>query len=357
MRHATLASAAVVVLLLAGAPVRAQDPIDGLLYGRFQDYLESLRAQAGIPGLSAAIVGRDAVLWEAAFGRQDLERLIATRTDTPFHLDGLTQVFTASLVLRCAEEGRLSLDNTIGQYVSSSPYADVTLRQALSHTSGPADNLVFDYRPERLAPLAAVVRSCASDSFRETVGNLFDRLAMRESVPGPDASRLKPPAEGIPSPAVATRYADVLERLAVPYAVDRQGRASPASYSATTLTPAEGLVSTVRDFANFDLALKRDVLLRARTLALAWQAPVAQDGRALPHGLGWFVQTHDGEPVVWQFGAGEDGSSSLVVTLPGPGLTLILLANSNGLVKSFPLEEGDVAASPFGKVFLGLFAR
>ena len=204
MRQAALAFAAA-VLLLAGVPVHADDPIDGLVYGRFRDYLESLRTQAGIPGLSAAIVGRDAVLWESAFGWQDLERSIATRADTPFHLDGLTQVFTASLVLRCAEEGRLSVDDPIGRYVPASPEGNATIRQVLSHTFGPADNLAFDYRPERLAPLSAVVRMCASDSLRETVGNLFDRLAMRDSVPGPDAAGLTPPPQGGPRPAEGAR--------------------------------------------------------------------------------------------------------------------------------------------------------
>ena len=109
-------------------PVHADDQSDGLIFGRFGDYVESLRAQAGIPGLAAAIVGRDAILWERAFGWQDLERSIATRTDTPFHVDGVTQVFTAALVLRCVEEGRLSLDDTIGRFVSTSPNANATIR-------------------------------------------------------------------------------------------------------------------------------------------------------------------------------------------------------------------------------------
>jgi hypothetical protein len=51
-------------------------------------YFESLRLQAGIPGLAASIIGPDEVIWEQAFGRQDNERFIATRADTPFHLDG-----------------------------------------------------------------------------------------------------------------------------------------------------------------------------------------------------------------------------------------------------------------------------
>ena len=356
MRQTALASA-VAVLLLAGVPVHADDPVDGLIFGRFGEYVESLRAQAGIPGVAAVIVGRNAILWERAFGRQDLERSIATRTDTPFHVDGLTQVFTASLVLRCVEEGRLSLDDRIGRFVSSSPNANATIRQILTHTSGPPDNLVFDYLPERLGPLAAAIRNCATDSFRETVANLFDRLAMRDAVPGPDAIHLTPPAEGIPSPSAVARYTSVLERLAVPYAVDQQRRASRSQYAAATLTPATGLISTARDFARFDLALKQDVLLHPETLAVAWRPPSDRGGRPLPHGVGWFVQTYNGQTVVWQFGVAENGSSSLVVTMPGPGLTLILLANSNGLVKPFPLAAGNVTATPFGKVFLGLFVR
>lgn len=356
MRHSAPALA-VAILLLAGAPVRADERIDGLIFGRFRDYVESLRTQAGIPGLAAAIVGPDAILWDEAFGWQDLERSIATRTDTPFHLDGLTQVFTASLALRCVEEGRLSLDDEIGRLVPASPEPSATIRQVLTHTSGPPDDLVFDYRIRRLGPLASAVRGCSGDSFRESVANLFDRLAMTDSVPGPDAAHLKPPAEGVPSRSAAARYAGVIERLAVPYAVDQQGQASRSGYSATTLTAGTGVISTVLDFARFDLALKRDVLLKADTLAVAWRAPFGRSGQPLPHGMGWFVQTYRGETVVWQFGAGEDGSSALVVTMPGPGLTLVMLANSNGLVEPFPLEAGDLTASPFARVFLGLFVR
>ena len=43
----------------------------GLVLNRFGDYVESLRAQAGIPGLAAAIVGTNDILWEGAFGLPD----------------------------------------------------------------------------------------------------------------------------------------------------------------------------------------------------------------------------------------------------------------------------------------------
>ena len=96
---------------------------------------------------------------------------------------------------------------------------------------------------------------------------------------------------------------------------------------------------------------------RPETLGAAWSPQIGRDHALLPYGIGWFVQSYNGEPVVWQFGQTENASSSLMITLPSRGLTLILLANSDGLTKAFPLSAGDVSVSPFARVFLGLFAR
>jgi hypothetical protein len=92
-------------------------------------------------------------------------------------------------------------------------------------------------------------------------------------------------------------------------------------------------------------------------LALAWQPPVGPDGQRQPHGLGWFVQSYNGETIVWQFGVSPGASSSLIVTVLGRGISLVLLANSDGLSAPYPLANGDVTASPFAKLFLGLFLR
>ena len=136
-------------LLCLRPPASAQ----GLVFELFAEYLEPLRVQAGIPGLAAAIVGTDDILWEQAYGQQDVARSVATRMDTPFHIDGLTETMTASLVLRCVEDRRLLLDDRAGEFVPSSPDADATIAQLLTHTSGAADNLVYAYRPQRREPL------------------------------------------------------------------------------------------------------------------------------------------------------------------------------------------------------------
>src|SRR5437879_5351428 len=132
---------------------------DNLVLDRFSGYVESLRLQAGIPGLSVAIVGGNDILWEHPYGQQDVERALPMRTDTPFHLDALTQIFTAAVVLRCTEEGRLSLDDRIGKFKEGTPDPNATIRQLLTHTSGAPDNLAFAYRPDRLAALTAAVRA------------------------------------------------------------------------------------------------------------------------------------------------------------------------------------------------------
>jgi CubicO group peptidase (beta-lactamase class C family) len=324
--------------------VHADDPL--LVLDRFASYLESLRTQAAIPGLAASIIGPGYVMLERVFGRQNVERSVQVSPITPFHLDGVTQIVTATLVLRCAEENRLSLDDQL---------AGATLQQLLSHTSQQPNGLVFAYRLERLDALAPVVAACTGESFRRSVADLLERMAMTDSVPGPDAATL--PVSDSFDQSTIDRYKRVMDRLATGYTVSTQGTAATSSYSASTLRPWSGLITTVRDFAKFDLALKKGVLLHKDSIwQAAWTAPLGANGRPLPHGLGWFVQSYNGELVVWQFGSGN-ASSSMVVMIPNRGLTLILLANSAGLTKGFNLAAGDVSVSPFAKAFLGTFLR
>ena len=69
------------------------------------------------------------------------------------------------------------------------------------------------------------------------------------------------------------------------------------------------------------------------------------------------MQTYNNEPVVWQFGVGANASSSLVITLPARGITLVMLANSDGLAKPSKLAAGDITASPFARMFFQLLVK
>jgi CubicO group peptidase (beta-lactamase class C family) len=174
---------------------------------------------------------------------------------------------------------------------------------------------------------------------------------MADTVPGIDAPTLLPPAEDLAPLDVANRYASVLTRLATTYQV-LDGRAVATPHTSLTLAPSTGLVATARDLAKMDVGFKQGLLIGPETLAAAW-TPQMVGGLPGPTGLGWFVQVVNGELIVWQYGV-SSVSSSFMMSLPNRRLTMILLANSSGLVEPFVLAPGDVTASPFARVFLGL---
>lgn len=364
MRRVALALTTAIVMFGAlGAPTRAADNLVlSAVLSRFSDYLESLRTQAGIPGLAVGLVSATDVVWEHGFGYQDVERSIATRIDAPFAVDGLTQTVVAALTLRCSAErgSTFSIDDPASKYAPNSIDPTATLGMLMTHTSRAAGGLVFSYRMDRLAALAPADAMCTDSTFRAGILGpaplgLFSRFAMIESVPGTDIGNLKAGDEGFDQPTL-DRFADLLTRTAVPYTVDGKGKATAAPAPPTPLTPAGGLLMSVRDLERFDLALKSGAMVPPDTLAAAWTAPVGANGQPLPHGQGWFVQAYNGEPIVWQYGEGA-ASSSMMIAAPRRGLTLILLANSAGLVRSMNLAAGDVTVSPFARVFFGIFLR
>ncbi len=342
-----IAAAGVAAALVVGVRVHAAD---NLLLQRFGDYLEALRVQTGIPGMAAIIVGSNDIAYERTFGQQDVERSLPTSGNTPFHVDGLTQTMTAVLVLQCAEQGRISLDDQIVRFAPGNPDEGATVRQILTHT---ASNGAFSYQPQRYDVLKTVVDHCNPlGSFRTAVfSNVLERFGMNDSVPGPDAVGVPASPAGIGQAAI-DRFKSNMDRLAVPYAVDSQKRATKSQYPTTGLRGGAGLIASARDYARFDLALKTGSLIGFDTLSAAWNPPGGK-----PHALGWFVQNYNGEKVVWSFGQGDNASSSLVIILPARSMTLVLLANSDGLSKSFNLANGDVSTSPFAKLFLELFVK
>jgi hypothetical protein len=84
--------------------------------------------------------------------------------------------------------------------------------------------------------------------------------------------------------------------------------------------------------------------------------PACSDGgQVQPYGLGWFVQEHAGTKLVWHYGWAPYAYSSLILKVPDQGVTLILLANSDGASAEFDLGAGDVLRSPFARAFLRRF--
>jgi CubicO group peptidase (beta-lactamase class C family) len=322
---------------------------------RVEQYFESLRQQAGIPGLSAAIVQDRQVVWERGFGFADVERSIPATPDTPYPIGGLTSVLSAIQALQCVEDGRLSLDHRAADLLPGFNESTSTLRDVLSHVT-PARRFVYD--PPRYDVVAAAIKACKGRTLRASlVESLFEQAGMMQSVPGHDFT-IWSKATATQFPAAALdRYARVIGNMARPYRSNGRGKPTPTTFSPSTgLTGASGAVSSAHDLARLQSSLDRRALLSPETLLEAWTPMRLADGRVSPHGHGWFAQVYEGQLVVWQFGVIADAFSALQITLPQQGITLILLANSDGLVEPFPLANGDLSASPFARLFLRLFS-
>jgi CubicO group peptidase (beta-lactamase class C family) len=317
------------------------------------NYLEGLRRQAGIPGMSAAVVREGVVIWEKGYGYQNTASRIPATPDTPYLVGDLSGTLTAVMLLECYERRQLYLTDPIRKYGAQLPEANVTVAQVLSHTMPGAEE-PFSYSLERYGQLTAVMEHCGeARSYRKSVALLLDRTAMQDSVPGTDLYSDSVLREGEFDAEDVARYRRVLDRMAVPYKVDNRLRAERAELAPMGMSAAGGLVSTVRDLAKLDAALDSNVILQQESIDMAWN-PVKVGEFVSPMGLGWFVQNHRGERVVWHFGNIGNAYSSLVLKLPDRKTTFILLANSDGLSATFQLPAGNVTNSLFAALFLRL---
>ena len=340
----TFRIAAVVSLALA---LGQQSSAQSLTFSLLERYLESLREQAAVPGISAAVVQNGSIVWEKGFGLQDVERLVVPRPDTPYPVTDLSQTFAATVLLdQCVDHGNLEVTDRVRRWISQYPDGVSTVQQLLAHASSSG---TYQYDPARYEDLGGVVEQCSGSRYAvKLTADILDTLGMTDTVPGEDLTDPASPNRRQYTAERLSRYAAVMSRLAVPYKVDSRGRPTATAYSGKALTTSSGIVSTVRDLARFDGAIND--LVDPGTRDLAWRR-----AGSLPTGLGWFVQTYNNETLVWHFGVARDAYSSLILKIPRKGLTFILLANSDGLSAPYSLEKGDVTKSLFATVFLKLF--
>jgi CubicO group peptidase (beta-lactamase class C family) len=339
--------AALVVSIVVASHASAQQE---LTFSLFERYLDALRVQANIPGMSAAIVLNEQVTWRKGFGLSDVEHSVTARPDTPYNVSGLTEALSSALLLeQCVETGHAGLDDQVQQHVAAFSDANTTMRDLLAHRSSTG---AFKYDPSRFASLTPLAETCVGKGtpFRQALSErIFDRLGMSDSVPAQNVEDASADDRVQFDSSQLDRFQGVLKRMALPYRVSG-GSVSVNTGVARSVDAATGAISTVLDLARFDAALDGAVLLHRETMTAMWS-----NGSGLPTGLGWFVQDYNGQKLYWQFGYTPGAYSSLILKVPSSHLTLIMLANSDGLSAPFSLQDGDVNASLFARTFLRLF--
>ena len=137
-----------------------------------QELLDRLRAEAGAPGGILGVSAGDGPALVVASGCADRETGRLMTPDTPYFLGSITKTYTAVTILRLAEEGRLSLDDTVARFLPSFPGgSEITVRHLLSHTSGLKDFYMYLYfRPDREEMIRLVTKRWTEKELLELAG-------------------------------------------------------------------------------------------------------------------------------------------------------------------------------------------
>ncbi len=146
---------------------------DAALQAALHIALENAVAESNFPGISISVTSPDGSIWTRTQGFSDLENQTPLTSDDRFVIGSVTKVFTATTVLQLAEEGKLTLDDPMSQWVpeiaARIPNGEqITIRQLLGHTSGIRDDSA-DLRAAYLENPEIAQREWTPEDFLELI--------------------------------------------------------------------------------------------------------------------------------------------------------------------------------------------
>jgi D-alanyl-D-alanine carboxypeptidase len=340
-------SAAAMLACLALTPIAsaADRSVSGTTGERLLRVVKSELHREALPGAIVGVQRDGRAPWVVARGVANLQTQRRMRPDSHVRIGSVTKSFVTTLVLRLAQEGRVSLDDPISRYVAGVPNGDaITLRQLANMTSGIADlfaneDFTVDYftgetfTPARLVQLGVALPPVFapgtgwsySNTNTDLLGLVIERVtgqplaqALRRSVFGP----LRMRSSSLPSePRIPKPFSYGYTRQTINH------RLGDATYNTPTATwAAGGIVSTVRDLLRAapmfgtGRPLLNAATQRAREQWVEFppNSPIQQYGLGVFRFNGWIG--HNG---------GIPGYTAIAWYLPQRGLSLVVSVNSD----------------------------
>ncbi len=345
---------ALALLLAAGCGGARQRPelqkvLDGLVTG----------PSTVAPGATAYVAGPHGT-WSGSAGLANVTTGERMRPDARMRLESVSKLWTATLILQLAGEGRLRLDDTVEHRLPGLlPYGDrITIRELLNHTSGMIDNndigrdpahyvaLVKD--PELRAQLTSIYRRVLEDpstTFSPLVWIRFAAWVPLLSKPGTQYhySNIGYEVLGLIAARTAGEPLGALyrDRIAKPlglssaaydpqgdiagphpvgYSVGANGKSVAATAWGTGGIGAEGgIVASAQDEARFLVALMQGKLLKpAQLAAMKTVSPAASYGLGTtvePSGCAGSVYGHNGGGAAFSTSVFVSGDGTRVAVL------------------------------------------
>jgi CubicO group peptidase (beta-lactamase class C family) len=358
-------------LLLALAALGAQAPPPAAVPARaaaldaatFEKKVEELlTAHRAVNDFSGAVlVARQGKpLVAKGYGYANVEWQIPNTTTTKFRIGSITKQFTSMLIMQLREQGKLKLEDSLCLYVTPCPesWKPVTVHHLLTHTSGiPTYTGIPSWRatsmvPKKVDDIVALVRDLPlqwtpGDKFAYNNSGYYLLGVVIEKATGQKYEQALQDMILAPLGLADTGYdwsRTILPRRASGYSGRASALTNAAALDMQQPYAAGALYSTVEDLLKWDQALYTERLLPNAAKEIMW-TPV-KDGYA----YGWTI----GQPEPALFGGykriahggGINGFSSVIVRLPDPNLTFIVLANNDTANAS--AVGRDLAAIYFG---------
>jgi CubicO group peptidase (beta-lactamase class C family) len=374
-RHGPLFAAALALVLFAGfAPaMRAQSPAAApavpaqpaaLAPAELEKKIDDLlAAHARVNGFSGSVLlaSRGTPLFAKGIGLANVEWQVPNTTKTKFRIGSITKQFTSMLVMQLREQGKVKLEDSVCVHVSPCPEAwkPVTIHHLLTHTSGiPTYTGIAAWRATNMMPktidqMLAIFRDLPlewvpGEKYAYNNSGYFLLGVVIEKISGKKYEQALQDMILTPVGLGDTGYdwsKTIVPRRASGYTGRGDSLANAPALDMQQPYAAGSMYSTVEDLLKWDQALYTDRLLPAAAKQLMW-TPFKDN-----YAYGWGVPA----PVAAAFGGhrrlahsgGINGFSSMIVRLPDPNVTVIVLANNNTV-------NASSIARDVGAIYYGL---
>jgi CubicO group peptidase (beta-lactamase class C family) len=302
------------------------------------EYLQAEMKKRRIPGLALAVVKNGEIVKVQGHGLANLEHDAPVTPDTVFELASVTKQFTATAIMRLYEQGKLKLDDPINKYLPAAPgkWKDITIRHLLTHTGGIVSleegfadlydkmdiSTEESFRSVAKDPLsfAPGERHQYSDAGYFLLGMIIEKASgqryrhfLREQFFSPLA---------MTATSILDQWAAIKQRAAG-YTLRNGELINIRRIWQVELPSYYGVLSTVRDLAQWDIALAAGKVVSEASLKAMWTPAKLNNGKTYPYGFGWEIEQMGDHRVITHSGV----SGTEYTRLPDDKLTVIILTN------------------------------
>lgn len=164
-----------------------------------QAQMQEFRRQTGVPGVAVAVLQ----------GGQMTVQSLGVSPQARFKVASVSKSFTAAVILRLADQGKLDLDRPVTQYVplvwQDSRGPAVTVRHLLNQTSGLSDGASGQLLTHTFTPPAELLADIAAAPLSAAAGERFEYANVNYALLALIAERVsgRPYAELLPSEVFA----------------------------------------------------------------------------------------------------------------------------------------------------------